>query len=362
MARNTSRDRGIARRFEEAQLSLVLQSSDLSLEAVSGMVSSKSIDVEPEFQRRDRWNHAQSSALIESFLLNMPVPPVYLAEEQFGRYSVIDGKQRITAINQFMTNNMALKDLVRFEQIEGYRYSDLPEELANSLRIRPYIRVVILLRQSDPEIKYEVFHRLNSGGEELNAQEIRNVLFRGSFNDLLIELSGDPFLRNRLKITHNLRSSVYRTMQDVEYVLRFFTIQEDWQHFSGDFRLSMNKYMAEHRSADSQFISDKKKEFDKALRACETIFGDHAFQRFERGQWRNQILGALYDAQMVAVSTFSTAELKAIEQKKSKVIERYKHLFQDQQFEVSIRTSTNTPARLTYRIERTIDCLAEFAS
>ena len=361
LARNSSRDREIAKRFEEAQLSLVLQSSDLSLDSVSGMVTSGAIDVKPEFQRRERWSQTQSSALIESFLLNIPVPPVYLAEEEFGRYSVIDGKQRITSINQFMTDTLALTNLARFEEIEGLRFSELPSELANALRVRPYIRVVTLLRQSDPETKYEVFHRLNSGGEVLNAQEIRNVLFRGPLNDLFLKLASNTFLRNRLKIT-SARSSAYKTMQDVEYVLRFFTIEAYWQEFNGDFRKSMNWYMGEHRNPGDRFLQAKEQQFTRAITACEQIFAGNAFRRFERGQWRNQTLSALYDAQMVAVSTFSPAELSAMVANRTHLMARYKTLFDDDNFNTAIRTGTNTPGRLIYRINQTIECLAEFAS
>ncbi|WP_260933987.1 DUF262 domain-containing protein [Mycolicibacterium llatzerense] len=342
-------------------MSLVLQSSDLSLESISGMVESGAIDVKPEFQRRERWNPAQSSALIESFLLNIPVPPVYLAEEEFGKYSVIDGKQRITSISQFMTNSLALTDLDRFNEINGYRFADLPTELANSLRVRPYLRVVTLLRQSDPETKYEVFHRLNSGGDELNAQEIRNVLFRGAFNDLLIQLSKHHFLRDRLKIT-STRSGSYKTMQDVEYVLRFFTVEEYWQRFSGDFRSSMNWYMRDHRDPGDDFLRKKATQFTTTIDTCEQIFGRTAFWRFDRGQWRNQILSALYDAQMVAVSTFSLREQRAMIARRDDLMEKYKALFSDERFNTAVRTGTNTPARLEYRIERTIECLSEFAS
>lgn len=325
------------------------------------MVESGAIDVKPEFQRRERWSPTQSSALIESFLLNIPVPPVYLAEEEFGRYSVIDGKQRITSINQFMTDKIALTNLVRFEEIDGLRFSELPSELANALRIRPYIRVVTLLRQSDPETKYEVFHRLNSGGEVLNAQEIRNVLFRGPFNDLLLRLSSNSFLRDRLKIT-NTRSGAYKTMQDVEYVLRFFTIEAYWREFNGDFRKSMNWYMGEHRDPGNKFLQEKEQQFTGAITACEQIFQHNAFRRFDRGQWRNQTLSALYDAQMVAVSTFSPDELSVMVANRTDLVTRYKELFDDDEFDAAIRTGTNTPGRLLYRIYKTIDCLTEFAS
>jgi hypothetical protein len=192
----------IVERFEKAQDRLVLQQSDLALESLAAMVDAKAVDTQPHYQRRDRWTPIKRSALIESFLLNIPVPPIYLAEDDFGTYSVIDGKQRLTAIRDFMRNELALSRLETFTQLEGLTFEELPAELRNALQIRPYLRVVTLLKQSDPELKYDVFERLNTGGERLNAQEIRNVAFQGPLNDLIYgELCEAPFLLGQLKIT-----------------------------------------------------------------------------------------------------------------------------------------------------------------
>ena len=233
--------------FNAAQDSLVIQAADMSLETVAAMVDSGAIDVQPQYQRRDRWPINAKSALLESFLLNIPVPPVYLAEENFGTYSVIDGKQRLTTIKQFMRDEFQLKNLDRFLELEGMKYSNLPADLQNALKIRPYVRVVTLLKQSDPDLKYEVFTRLNTGGIELHPQEIRNAMYRGNFNDLIIKLSKNNILRERLKIT-TLNEEAYKTMVDVEIILRFFTMKEDWHKFSGDYRRSMDKFMGDHRT------------------------------------------------------------------------------------------------------------------
>ncbi len=174
----------LVQRFTDAQDALVLQASDLSLETIAAMVDSQAIDVSPQFQRRERWDIARQSMLIESFLMNVPVPPVYLSEDDFGRYSVIDGKQRITAIHDYLRERLTLGGLERFRELNGYRFSQLPAQLQNALRVRPYIRAVTLLRQSDRQTKYEVFHRLNSGAEPLNAQEIRMDLMSSQVGQL----------------------------------------------------------------------------------------------------------------------------------------------------------------------------------
>lgn len=348
--------KSIVKKFEDAQDRLVIQASDLSLEAISGMVATNAIDIRPEFQRRERWTPRQASALIESFLLNIPVPPVYLAEEDFGRYAVIDGKQRIGAIRDFMSNSLALAGLTRFESIDGLRFEELPDALKNSLRVRPYLRVVTLLRQSDPDVKYEVFHRLNSGGEPLNAQEIRNVVYRGSLNDAVMNLSANEFLRNRLKI-RDTKSPAYRSMQDVEYVLRFLALRSNWKSFGGDFRIEMDEFMASHQSAPSGQIKDLSDSFSRAILTCQQVWGRYAFQRFDGRQWRDQMLGGMYDAQMIAVDSFDHESQKLFAAHSAKVLEETMTLFSTEGFDAAVRTATNTPSRLRFRVERMIDVL-----
>src|ERR1700728_2385667 len=232
-------DEKVLERFRHAQESLVLQMADLSLRTISDMVADEAIDIAPHYQRRERWSIEKQSALIESFLLNVPVPPVYLSEDEYGVYSVIDGKQRITAIHKFLTGEFALKDLYELPELGGRTFERLPAELRRTLTVRPYLRVVTLLKQSDPELKYEVFRRLNTGGERLEQQEVRNVVFRGKLNDLIYKLAEEPFLKQQLKI-YNTKSAAYVDMTDAEYVLRFLTLRVNWSKFSGSLARSMD--------------------------------------------------------------------------------------------------------------------------
>jgi hypothetical protein len=347
----------VVERFEAAQDRLVLQAADFSLATIADMVSRSVIDIEPEFQRRERWAPSRRSALIESFLLNIPIPPIYLAEDDFGRYSVIDGKQRLSAITDFMEGGFALTSLTRFTELEGYDFDDLPPPLQNFLSVRPSIRAVSLLRQSDPQLKYEVFHRLNSGGEPLNAQEIRNVVFRGPLNDFLVQdLSTEPFLRQQLKITSD-HSPAFRKMQDVEYVLRFLTLAEVWETFSGDLRWSMDLFMAEHQYATSPEIHEFGRAFRQALETCESLWGPAAFKRPDASAWRDQALAGMYDAQMVAVHELRlmpSANLRALS---GAAIEATRDLFGDPEFESAVRTATNTPSKLHLRVIAMVDLL-----
>ncbi len=349
----------IVAKFEGAQDALVLQASDLSLQTIAQMVATGAIDIAPKYQRRDRWGPEAQSELVESFLLNVPVPPVYLAEDDFGTYSVIDGKQRITTISRFLTGEFQLSGLAKFSEVNGCHFQELPKQLQNALSIRPYLRVVTLLKQTDPDLKYEVFTRLNTGGEPLLPQEIRNALYRGSFNDALFTLAESEFLRQQLKIK-TLRETPYTEMQDVEAVLRFLCLEEEWQHFSGDMRHSLDMYAAAHQHDPVNKLEQAKKRFHNALARCESLWGKAAFRRYDGNSYRDQFMSAVYDAQMIAAGALTQTKFASLAAKKQAVEAGTINLFKkDPKFVDAVRVSTNSPSRVQYRIQRMKEMLSQ---
>lgn len=338
------------------QQDVVLETADHALATLATMIDSKSIDLAPQFQRRDRWDVFKQSQLVESFVLNIPVPPIYLAEGTRGRYDVIDGKQRLTAIGDYISGRFALRGLDRFPDLSGYRFDDLPPDIQSTLNFRP-LRTVTLLRQSSSEAKYEVFHRLNSGGQVLNAQEIRNVLYRGDLNDAIYKLSEEKFLKRQLKIASS-KSPAYKKMTDAEWVLRFMTLLSSWKDFSGDYRKSMDTFMDRHQHSSEREIRHFQSQFRRSLEGCERIFGRQAFKRPEGNGWRDQALAGLYDAQMVAVAEISDSKLESAVRKKRDVVGLLRDVFRnDEEFDQSNRQATNTPNRVRYRVSRMIEIL-----
>ncbi|MFM0243648.1 DUF262 domain-containing protein [Paraburkholderia sediminicola] len=353
----------ILKTFLKAQDRLVYQTADLSLGSLSGMATARPgkksapIDLDPDFQRRERWNVQKQSALIESFLLNVPVPAIYLAESAAGQYSVVDGKQRITAIHTFMSNGLRLKGLESFTDLEGLCFNELPEELRNALEIRPYVRVVTLLKQSDPSLKFEVFTRLNKGGEAMLPQELRKVAYRGALSDAIFELSKQPVLRKQLKI-NGKNSPPYIRMEDAEYVLRFFTLNETWNTFSGSLRDELDKFMEVNQQLHGVELKKLESRFLRALSGCDEIWGDHAFQRHTGAGWRSQFLAGMYDAEMLAVNLLTNAQLKLAREKRTKIVQATAKLFQKKEFEQSVRQGTNTPSFVRNRVNAVYELLA----
>lgn len=338
----------IIERFKIAQSSLIIQQSDFSLAAIYEMVQKNSIDVKPHYQRRDRWQADKQSALIESFFLNVPVPPVYLSEDDYGLYSVIDGKQRITAICEFLGGKLKLKSLKKFPELDGMYFNDLPSQLQNVLTVRPYIRVTTLLKQSDAQLKYEVFLRLNTGGDTLKPQEIRNVAYSGHLNDVLFELSEMEFLRKQLKVV-NEKSPAFRSMEDVEHVLRYFTIKEGWENMRRPLGEEMDNFMLKHRSDDPEIY---RTDFKRSLQNCMNIWGQNAFHKPTELGWREQLISPLYDAQMVAVSQLDDNQLELLGNQKERVQAETRRIFEtDHDFVKSITQSTNNAASIRRRVQ-----------
>ena len=345
----------LEKEYMDAQRAAVLEIADQGLISLAQLVQTGTIDVSPKFQRRDRWTPDRQSSLIESFLVNIPVPPVYLAEDEgrIGRYAVIDGKQRLTAIEAFFADRLVLRNLTRIPALNGMRYSTMPEGVRNSLGMKN-LRVTTLLRQSDEGLKHEVFLRLNTGGEVLNAQEIRNVAYRGPLNDLVYELAENEFLRHQFKVEPP-SSPAYRKMTDAEFVLRFLALSDRWSKFSGDMRLTLDAYMQDKREARSYEIHRLRRVFENSILVSRAIWGEQAFK------WpgRDQALAGLFDAQMIAIAEVGFERAGDLIAASSPIRRATNSLFNDREFEESVRQATNTPTRLRHRIARMRDVLQQ---
>ena|SRR2546423_2318777 len=324
--------------WENKQRELVTSVVDYNLSTITDLINDKNIDLSPKYQRRNRWDDARKSVLIESFLINVPVPPVFLNEDNYGEYSIIDGKQRLTAIHDFLTGSLRLRGLTIFSEINDKKFHELPSKLQSVIKTRPTLRAVIILRQSDEDVKFEVFRRLNTGGVKLNAQEVRNSVNTGPFNDLLLNLSERREFHRLLGIKRKSESKIYQEMNDVELVLRYFAFRDYWQDFEGGITRRLDKYLSDNRHMPPNEIQDAEVDFMKTLAVVDAIWGENAFRRWtpERNKWRNQILASLFDAQMIASRG---VELEKAKTKRNEIISKFQALFEHEEFQKSIKAS-----------------------
>lgn len=203
---------------------VITQPYDLAIDAIVGQVKSgvlflRPLSDRPKFQRQYVWPDKLASRLVESVLLNVPIPPCYLSENEDCELDVIDGQQRIFSLYRFVENQFELRDLEALSELNGLRFFELPSKEQRKIRTHT-LRCVVITNESHPEIKFDVFERLNTSTMPLNPQELRNCVSRGSLNNLLAELSfGNDWLSIRG------RKAPDKRLADEEIILRYFSFQ-----------------------------------------------------------------------------------------------------------------------------------------
>ncbi|MGO9414505.1 MAG: DUF262 domain-containing protein [Syntrophobacteraceae bacterium] len=335
--------------WEKKQRELVTSVVDYNLGTMAELVATQGIDISPSYQRRSRWDDARQSKLIESFLMNVPVPPIFLNEDAYGHYSVIDGKQRLLSVYEFLRGRLRLRNLQVFADINGLTFDDLPRQLRMIIKTRAVLRAIIILRQSDVDIKFEVFKRLNTGGITLNSQEIRNSTYPGPLNDLILDLSEHKKFHALLGIKTKSRSAIYQEMRDAEFVLRYFTFRDNWDNFSGGMKRCMDEFMVDNQKPTREDIEAYRLDFLNTIDVVEACFGLVAFRRWvpERGQWRKQVLASLFDAQMFACRGLSADSMA---EKREEIVRKLKTLFENPSFRRAIDAATNQSSHFRARI------------
>lgn len=283
--------------FPPAERRVIAQPVDLSVQTLVEQWKSKTL-VLPEIQREYVWDNGKASRLIESLILNIPVPILYFAETAEAKYEVIDGHQRVNSIARYIANEFPLSGLGVLGEYKNLRYHQLPEREQRFLKMRT-LRAIIIAVESHPNMKFEVFERLNSGSILLNAQELRNSIYRGPFNKLLRELVKDEVFR-RLLGTRTPR----KRMVDEELLLRFFALRARFETYKTPLKQFLNSYMGSVRDAGQQELAAARELFETTVRRVDTLIGDCAFRTAD-AQGRaleRQLNRALFDSHMLVCS------------------------------------------------------------
>ena len=221
----------------------------------------------PDIQREYVWDNAKASRLIESLLLNIPIPVLYFAETEEAKYEIFDGHQRVASIVRYFNGLYSLSGLAVLREYRGLRYSELPERERRFLTMRT-LRTILISIDSAPTMKFEIYERLNTGSISLNAQELRNPIYRGPFNDMLHELTNFPPFRG-LIATRQPR----RRMVDEEAILRFFAMRAGIGVYRTPLKKFLNVFMAQVRHSSADQISEYARVFHYAVHRAATLWG-----------------------------------------------------------------------------------------
>jgi uncharacterized protein with ParB-like and HNH nuclease domain len=241
---------------------------DMSFGEIMNIYESDDLIISPEYQRAYRWSNVQKTRFIESLLLGIPVPPIFVAEDDEGKWELVDGLQRISTVLSFfgvlkdkVKNNLTLGESSLIEEILKDKNKDnIPKKLLLSIK-RSVCRVEILRWDSGFDMRYELFNRLNTGGSPLSEQEIRNCVFRGDFNQMINQLAIK--LEPLIKGLEKKKDKMYLE----EMVLRYFAIikkHNNWE-IKSNIQLYLTDFMKHETKKETFDYNIEKEKFVKIV-------------------------------------------------------------------------------------------------
>ncbi|MDM1506453.1 DUF262 domain-containing protein [Myroides odoratimimus] len=299
------------------------------------------IVIQPDFQRKQVWTKKQKSKFIESIILNFPLPPIYLNETKESTYIVIDGLQRSTALKEFYKGDFYLQGLEALPKYNNYKFRDLPETLQSKFEDKKL--TIFVLKPSTPMVViYDLFNRINTGGTQLNRQEVRNCIFIGKSTQILKELSEKQSFKKA--IDWGVKDT---RMKDREVVLRYLAFR--WFDYQNEYIGDMSDYVEAAMKRINKFDDDKinmmKEDFEDVMLLSFKIWGNKNF-RIPTEQTRGTINTAILES----VCNYLSITPKDYIERNIRIIRRnYISLINDLIYFDSVTRSTGNKAKVIDR-------------
>lgn len=324
------------------------------------------LDLSPDFQRRSNlWNEKTKSGLVESLLLRIPIPSLYVSEDQNGNYTVVDGLQRICAIAHFVDvaalnkavdsklNPLRLSELQSLKEFSNSTFEELSRPMKRRIN-ETELTLHVIRAGTPPAVKFNIFSRINRGGLPLTAQEIRNAIYPGGWKKHIRSMANCL----EFKEATNWKIKGER-MEDVELVLRFAALysarcqgktrpsDQNLDDFLNDFVESGCRNWTDNEWTEIAAA------FVKAMKIASKVFKKIAFRKYSApGQYRRPINRGLFESESVALALRSEAELKRLSEKADAVIMKFGEAFaNDSVFTDSLLYATGRGASSMKRLD-----------
>jgi hypothetical protein len=306
--------------------------------------------LDPDFQRGFVWDKKKQSRLIESILMRIPLPVFYVAEDDEGRLVVVDGRQRLTTLQRFLSGSLRL-DLEDRQELHRKNFADLDPRLQN--RVEDCQLHFYIIDHGVPErARLDIFERVN-GGEVLTRQQMRNAIYNGPATEFLRVEAETELFKNATG-----RSLDSRKMQDREFVNRFCSFSLLQLHtYKGDMDDWLAKGLVAVGKLSPQAVSELRSCFQRALRNNLEVFGKHAFRKhYSQEQTRSVVNTSLYD---VMVATLSIVEEEVVTSKAEKLRQAFYRLMHDERFMNAITFGTNQTDKVGMRFAIAVETMKE---
>lgn len=300
----------------------------------------------PEFQRRYVWSIPQASRLIESLIIQCPIPVIYLNQERDENLSVIDGNQRLLSLNKYITNNeFELKGLTAYPELEGLKFFELDSRMQRHILNRT-LRCIVIAKDTHPQIKFDVFERLNSGSVKLSAQELRHGIYHGSFIKFVYKLGENRIWRHLMA-----SNAENKRMKGEELIIRFFALHYNLSNYKKPLAHFLNEFCERNQETPEATLNNFKELFVSTITNIKELYGEYAFKIIdEKLKPINKFNAALFDAEMLSLSSLKVP-INLNKTDTTKFIKGLSGLFKDDEFLKTISLSTSDKNNITKRIK-----------
>lgn len=356
-------DGAIKAPFDPAKIDVITQGRTVDL--LLTRLKEGEMNLSPEFQRRaNLWNDKRKSGLIESLLLRIPIPSLYVSEDSLGNYTVVDGLQRMCAIAHFVkveALNAAVGTTLPPLRLSGLQslpgeyvgksYAELPRPLQRRIS-ETELTLHVIRASTPPAVKFNIFSRINQGGLPLAPQEIRNAIYAGDWRLRVKGMAESSEFKNATD--YKIRGE---RMEDIELVLRFVAHYALGEGVGRPEKQNLDDFLNEYVQLEGVCWNNDdwksvEQAFYKAMKYAGLIFGRYAFRKYYGVGYRRPINRGLFESQAVALSRFTEHELDVIASKQSLVLDGLASLFDDKEFNSSLLYATGRGSSSNVRLEK----------
>ncbi len=316
------------------------------------------IDLYPDFQRKsDLWNEQKQSQLIESILISFPLPAFYFDGSNDNKWLVIDGLQRLGTLKNFaIDKNLKLTGLEFLKKLEGKRFDDLERTLQRKIEESQVI-AYITNPGTPPDVMYNIFKRINTGGLILEPQEIRHALNQGIPANFITQLANSEEFKNT---TNNFIPT--ERMLDREFVTRFisFYINKP-EEYIPDLNSFMNRSLSKLKEYSKVELDVIENSFKVSMNSTLQLFGEWAFRRMDNyPERRSRINKSLFEVWSVCLAKLDYTQRNSLIKNKKEVMDKFSLLCKkDSQFINSITGATGDEGRVKYRFAKIDNLIRE---
>lgn len=343
----------INKQIEERRTNFKTDSYSMSIGELVNLYENNEIIIRPEYQRLFRWSHGQKVKLIESIILGIPIPSIFVYQDENGIWELVDGLQRVSTILQLFgvlknSDPLVLEGTKYIPSLEGYKFKnsnkakELPEGLKLAIK-RAKIHLTIILSESDKRAKFEVFQRLNTGGSNASNQEVRNnVMLMVNperyewFNSLA---TNEAFLE-----TLSLSDRLYEEQYHMELLLRFIALAHyTYNHKKdvGDFLDDINEDILNSGTFDFQGVKDN---FELTFTTLNRILGEKSFKKFTGADFKGKFLESAFESVSIGISAnISTYNLPADDEV---ILDKIQKLYAQDLYNQTSGSGSNAKSRI----------------